>query len=167
MEFIQNFFSDSASWYLLSFLIFLFAAWKMGKTAFTKMLDDRIEIIKKEIETAETLRVEAQELLAQYQRKYRGALKDADTIVENAKKSAEDIKEKILEDIDRQIQRSNEQHKERLELMKRDAINDIKKQAAVLAVEATRKMISEQMDPSTRDALISHSIENIDKNIRN
>ena len=75
---MMEFLSDTGSWVLISFLIFAFLAYTKGKAAFLNMLDSRIEAIKNEIETAESLRVEAQELLAQYQRKQRDAAKEAE-----------------------------------------------------------------------------------------
>lgn len=161
----MDIFQDSNTWYLISFVIFLFVAWKMGKQSFLGMLDSRIEAIKKEIETAESLRVESQELLAQYQRKYRDSLKEAESIIEQAKDNAKALKEKTKEEIDEQIRRSEEQHKQRLELMKQDAIQEIRTHAALLAVEGTRKMISEELDEKSRNSLFEQSIRNIDKSL--
>ena len=161
----MDFLTDSSIWYLISFLIFIGIAWKMGSSAITKMLDDRIELIRQEIETAESLRVEAQELLAQYQRKYRDTEKDAETIIEDAKQNAEAVRQKALEDLDKQIKRSEEQHKERLELMKREAIEEIKNTAARLAVDGTRKLITEQLDEKGRENLMARSIQNIDSSL--
>ncbi|MEO0336607.1 MAG: hypothetical protein AAF202_09435, partial [Pseudomonadota bacterium] len=50
---------------------------------------------------------------------------------------------------------------ERLELMKKEAIQDIKKHAAILAVEGTRKMIAEQLDSSGQKKLVEQSISNV------
>ena len=161
MEFLQ----DSSFWYLVSFVVFAIGAWKFGKPAFLNLLDTRIEIIKKEIETAESLRVEAQELLAQYQRKYRDAVKDAETILDQARVNAQGIKEKAIADLQAQLKRAEEQHKDRLELMKQEAIQQIKEHAALLAVEGTRKMISEQLDAKGKKKLIQQSIENIDQSL--
>ena len=162
---IMAFFNDSGNWFLISFLVFAVIAWKMGKPAFLKMLDDRIDEIRKEVETAESLRVEAQELLAQYQRKYRDAAADADSIVEQAKQNAQAIHAKAMQDIQEQITRGEAQHKERMELMKREALNEIKAHAAVLAVEGARKMISEQLDKSSQQSLVSQSIDTIEKHL--
>ena len=69
---------DASLWLLLSFIIFAGVVFKFGKGALLKMLDDRITGIREEIETAENLRVEAKEMLAQYQRKHKDATKDVE-----------------------------------------------------------------------------------------
>lgn len=161
MELLQ----DSSVWYLISFVIFLVGAWKLGRSAFVNMLDTRIETIKKELETAESLRVEAQELVAQYQRKYRDAVKDAESIIEEAQAGAQSYKQKAQDDLAKQIKRAEEQHKERLELMKQEAIQEIRTHAALLAVEGTRKMIAEQVDDQGKSRLVEQSIDNIEKSL--
>lgn len=158
-------FQSSDTWYIISFLVFLVVAWKVGKSAFLSMLDTRIETIKKDIETAESLRIEAQELLAQYQRKYRDCLKEAEAIIDEAKENAEALKTKSQEEIEEQIKRAEEHHKQRLDLMKQEAIQEIRTHAAMLALEGTRKMISEELDEDTRSRFFEQSIQNIDKSL--
>lgn len=158
-------FLASKTWYLISFIIFVIGAWKFGRKAFTDMLDSRIETIKKEIETAESLRIEAQELLAQYQRKYRDAMSDADDIIERASQNAGDIKKQALADLEDQMKRAEDQHKDRLELMKQEAIQEIRAHAAHLAIEGTRKIISDQIDRKGQDRLVEQSIGQINKSL--
>ena len=74
------FFSESTNWVLISFVIFAIGFWKFGLKLLLGKLDGRIEDIRKEIETAESLRVEAQELLAQYQRKQRDAAREGSAL---------------------------------------------------------------------------------------
>ena len=58
------FLNEATNWVLISFVIFAIGFWKLGLKQMLGKLDRRIEEIRKEIETAESLRVEAQELLA-------------------------------------------------------------------------------------------------------
>lgn len=83
---------DSQIWLLFSFLIFCFILVKYGKSAILNMLDSRIEGIRSELETSESLRVEAQELLAQYQRKQRDAEQEAEAIIAKAEQHALSIR---------------------------------------------------------------------------
>ena len=76
MELLQ----DSHVWFAISFAVFVGLAWHLGKDAVLNALDARINEIRKDIETSEPLRIEAQEMLAQYQRKHRDAMQDAEKI---------------------------------------------------------------------------------------
>ena len=152
---------DTHIWYLFSFLIFCAIAYKMGRHHVTNKLDSHISQIQSELDQAENLRVEAQELLAQYQRKQRNALKDADEIIENAKKHAEEIRKNAEEDIDQQIARKNAQLEQRLKRMEQNAIEDMQYYASELAIQATREIITHHIDQTTYNKLITNSIENI------
>ena len=69
---------DTNIWMVFSFIIFFLILVKAGKSAMVNVVDKRIETIKNDLQSAENLHVEAQELLAQYQRKHTNAVKEAD-----------------------------------------------------------------------------------------
>lgn len=158
-------FQDTSIWVLISFLIFVTVLWRVGKDKVLAALDKRIEEIRKEIGTAESLRVEAQELLAQYQRKQRDAAKEAEEIVANAKAHAAEIQKQAEKDLKEIAKRRENQLKERLERMEQNARQEIQAYAAELAVKATTEIISRQMDEKTNENLVDQSIKNVTKHI--
>jgi len=83
---------DTNAWVLISFILFAALAYFMGRKSVAGKLDSYRDEIKSEIENAERLRVEAQELLAQYQRKQRDAETESQKILDNAKKQADQSK---------------------------------------------------------------------------
>lgn len=156
---------DTNIWLSFSFVIFLFILFRFGKDAVIGTLDGRIESIKKELETAESLRIEAQEMLAQYQRKHRDALQEAEKIVENAEMHASEIRKNSEKILTENMERREAQLKERLKLMEESAVQEIREYAANLAIEATSKIIESQMNKKDSDKLIDDSIQNISKNL--
>lgn len=162
----MDYFLDPAKlWYLLSFAVFLAIILKYGWPVLIAFLDQRIEAIRSEIETAETLRIEAQELLAQYQRKHRDAMQEAEAIVENAKKSAIEIRKLAEIELDEVVARRENQLQERLRRMEVSAIEEIKAQTASLAIEATAEIIAAKLDKKTNETLVEQSAANISHNI--
>lgn len=161
----MTFLEDSAIWLVFSFLIFTFILVKMGKAAFINMLDGRIEEIKKEIDTAESLRIEAQELLAQYQRKHRDSVKEAEGIIANAESHAIEIRKNAEKELKETIKRREQQLKERLETLEAQAISEIQKHAADLAIHATAQIITEKMDKKTGTKLVDQGIKQVAENI--
>jgi F-type H+-transporting ATPase subunit b len=160
MEFLQsNYF-----WFNASFAVFLVIAYKFGKGAVISLLDGRIEGIRKEIESAESLRVEAQELLAQYQRKHKDAVKDAQAIVATAEKQAEEIRKKAEEDLNETVERREKQLQERLKRMEQAATEEIRQYAASLALDATAEIIAKELDKKTNEKLVDASIKGIAAN---
>tara|TARA_R110001592_G_scaffold16881_8_gene71545 strand:+ start:15650 stop:16138 length:489 start_codon:yes stop_codon:yes gene_type:complete len=161
MELLQ----DSHIWYLFSFVIFAGILFKFGVPAFNALLDGRIEQIKKDLEEAENLRVEAQEMLAQYQRKHRDAVQESEKILKTARESAHQFKEKAEADLDAVMKRREVQLEDRLERMKQNAINEIQAHAAELAMNATRQIIIEKLDKKTNAKLVEDAIVGIEANI--
>lgn len=156
---------DSNIWLVFSFLIFCFILLKYGKKALEGMLDNRIETIKKEIQTAESLRVEAQEMLAQYQRKHRDAVKEADAMIAEAEKHAIEIRKNAEEELKQTIARREKQLKDRLSTLEAQAIAEIQKHAAELSINATREIIADNMDQKTHSKLVDDCLSSIGKNL--
>lgn len=83
----MEFFSQPASWTLVAFLIFIgIAIYLKAPSMITKLLDDQIERVKKELSDAIELKEEANSLLAEYQRKKEAAEQEAVSIIAAAKK---------------------------------------------------------------------------------
>ncbi|MBU0799917.1 MAG: hypothetical protein KKA05_02840 [Alphaproteobacteria bacterium] len=156
---MMDFLADTNSWVLISFLIFFAGFMRYGKKALLDKLDTRIEEIKKEIETAESLRIEAQELLAQYQRKQRDAAKEAETIVAHARDSAAQIRAEAEAAMTETLKRREEQMNDRLKRVEEKALSDIRAYAAELAVRATREIIVTEMDESMNSGMVDKSIK--------
>lgn len=152
---------DTNVWVAISFAIFVLAVFKIVKVKFLGMLDTRIDEIKKEIQTAENLRIEAQELLALYQRKQRDAAKEADEIVETAKAHAAEIKKQADKDLKELMKRREAQLKERLARMEENARREISDYAADLAVKATYEIINDQMTAKSNQNIVDSSIKNV------
>jgi len=164
---MMDFLLDSQIWLIFSFLIFCGILWKYGAAALTGMLDKRITDIRKEIQTAEDLRVEAQELLAQYQRKHKDAISEAETIVKNAEKQAGEIRKQAEQDLKDDIARRAKHLTERLERMEESALAEIREHAANLAMDATAAIISAQMDKKAGDNLVDESIDSLKSAAKN
>ncbi|HPF78578.1 MAG TPA: hypothetical protein PLF01_04710 [Alphaproteobacteria bacterium] len=154
---------DTHLWVTISFLVFVLIAFKMGRKSVLAGLDSRIEQVKSEIENAERLRVEAQELLAQYQRKQRDAEKEADEMVARAMEQAKLLRETAETDLSELMTRREAQLTERLRRLEENAIAEIQNHAADLAVAATTEMIAQTLDEKTNAALNEESIKSLSK----
>jgi len=156
-----DFLNDTNFWVLVSFVIFATFAWVKGKNAFVGKLDGRIAEIKKEIETAEDLRREAQSLLDQYKRKQQAAAQEAETIISNAQAHAEQIYNQAKKDIAMEMTRRENQLQDRLARMEETASAEIRAYAADLAIKATTEIIASQMDEKTSARLVDESLKTI------
>lgn len=74
MEFLQ----EATNWVVFSFLIFVALFARYGWSTVAAKLDGRINEIRAELEAAERLKLEAQSMLADYQKRHADAMKEAD-----------------------------------------------------------------------------------------
>jgi F-type H+-transporting ATPase subunit b len=158
-------FQDSNFWVLLSFLLFIAIFLRYGKSAALGILDKKIETIRTELTQAETLRVEAQELLAEYQRKHKDAMKEAEKIIAEAKNNAQNIRAKAKEDAKKAEERREKQLQEKLTRIEQNARSEIETYIAKIAVQSAAHVLSNKIDAKTDKVIISNTLDNIPKTL--
>ena len=161
MDFLQS----TDVWVLISTIVFIIVAIKKGKTPILNILDSRTARIEKEIEEAERLRVEAQEILADYQRKHRDALKTANDIIENASERAARIEADMMKKMDEDLARKETQLVDRIARAEKAAIQEIRNKAADIATATVVSILSKEMN--TKDSeLIDDAIKNLPQKLK-
>jgi F-type H+-transporting ATPase subunit b len=152
---------DPTFWVLVSFVIFVALVWKPGSKAVAQMLDDRAEKIRSDLEKAAKLREEAQALFAEYQKKQRDALKDAEAIVAAAKAEAEALSKQAVADLEASLKRREQLALQRIAQAEVQATADVRAAAVDLAMAATRKILTDKLDAGRQDALVDAAIKEL------
>jgi len=149
--------TDFVVW--IAFLIFvgILLYYKVPRTV-GKMLDDRADAIKGELDEAKALREEAQSLLASYERKQKEVQEQADRIVESAKEEATRAAEAAKEDIASSIKRRLASAEEQIASAEASAVKEVRDQAIVVAIGAAEDLIAKQMDAKSANSLIDDAI---------
>jgi F-type H+-transporting ATPase subunit b len=156
---------DTNFWVLISFVIFMIVAYKYGKDAVLAKLDGKIDAIRTELDTAEKLRVDAQELLAEYQRKHKDALSEAAKIIADAQTHANDIKAKAEDDLTKTMARREAQLQDKLSRIEQGARSEIEAYTAKIAVNAARDILTNSVDAKADKAIISNIMSNVPKTL--
>jgi len=152
-------------WVAVAFVIFVaLMVWKVRKTL-TDMLDARADRIRKQIDEAETLRREAQDLLADYQRKQSEAYKEADGIIAQAKAEAERMKVKAEAELETAIKLRERQALDRIAHAEAQAAADVRNAAVAAAVNATRALMQERLAAGQGGELIDQAIAELPKRL--
>jgi len=154
-------FSDPTFWVLVAFVIFVALVWKPAGRMISQMLDERAEKIRSELEKAAKLREEAQALLAEYQKKQRDALKDAEAIIAAAKAEAETLSKQAAADLETSLKRREQLALQRIAQAEAQALTDVRAAAVDLAMQATRKILTDRLDAGRQDALIDEAIKGL------
>jgi F-type H+-transporting ATPase subunit b len=125
-------------------------------------LDGRAEKIKDELDEAVRLREEAQTLLAGYERQQNEALKEAEGIIAHARDEAERQAVHATEALEELVQRREAQAIDRIARAEEEATAGVRAAAVDLAVQATRRLLTSELNEDRRGKLIDDTIGEID-----
>lgn len=151
-------FSDATFWVAVSFVVFVALVYKPLGGAITGALDDKIALIRGEVEEAQRLREEAQATLASYQRQQRDAGKEAEALMAQAKTAAEAHRKASAAALATVLERQEHLMIEKIERAEAAAVQQVRNQAVMLAMTATVKLLEAKLAGAAGDALIDSAI---------
>ena len=155
---MPEFMRDAEFWVAVAFVIVIAGLFYKLRGTATTTLDERAAKIKAELDEARRLRDEAQSKLAEYQRKQRDALKEAEAIVAHAKVEAERVAAQAARDLEAAIERRKRLALEKIALTETKALAEVRNLAVDLAVAALRRVLAQDLDAPRRSALIDEAI---------
>ena len=157
---------DHHFWVLISIAIFLALVWKPASRSITSALDDRSLRIRAELEEAQRLREEAEQLLADYQRQEREAVAQAQAIIGHAKEEAERIASQAAASLEESLARRQRLAEERIAQAEGRAVDEIRAVAVDTAIAAAREVIMSEVDERRGGALIDSAIAALPQRLR-
>ena len=144
-----------------SFLLLIFLVKKYAWGNITSVLDERAEKISSDIDGAEEARKKAEELASKREAELAGSRKEAASIVENAKETAEKNKSQILSEATQEAVRLKEKAQQEIAHNKEEALNSIKGEVADLTVNLASKLLSQQLDTEGQRQLIDRYLDEL------
>lgn len=115
------------------------------------MLDERAKKIAEDLDQAKRLREEAQALLAEYERKRKSAEDEAAEIIEAAREEADRLTEEATSSLEALVVRRSRAVEEKIAQAEAQAIADVRRRSADLAVEAARRVLADQMKDKSEE----------------
>lgn len=143
---------------LIAFVILWIILAKFAWPAFIGMIDKRAIKIKEAMESAETAKVESEELLAQHKAELIEAKKQAAEIVEVARQTAENIKSEITTSAQVEADNMLTQARVVIEAEKKAAIAELQGTAADLTVAVVKRVIGADLSDAEHRSIIKRYI---------
>jgi len=151
---------DATFWVAISFFIFF------GGLVYLKIpnkinntLNDQINEIKKELENAEKLKMEAKNLLSDYENNIDKSKKETQEIIKLAKQNSERI---VLEKTKKFYQLADDKKKnieQKITQMKEQALRDIKNASVKISVEAVEHILKNSIDKNKLEKIYSKNLQ--------
>jgi F-type H+-transporting ATPase subunit b len=149
-------------WVGVSFLIFLgILVYAKVPGMLAKTLDDRAEAIRKELDGARRLREEAQDLLADYQRKQREAEGEAQQIIEGARREAAALKAEGERSMQEALARRTRLAEEKIARAEAQALSEVRAAAVEAATAAAERIVQGKVAGGLGAGLVDQSIRDL------
>ena len=149
-------------WVAIAFGVFvLILLYYRVPALIAKSLDDRAEAILKELDEARRLREEAQNLLADYQKKHRNVGQEADTILELARSEAEAFAQETRTSLKDMLERRTRQAEDKIARAEAQAVDEVRAAAIELAVAAAEKFLRDKASGAGGVSLVDQSIREL------
>ena len=149
-------------WTLLLFVISMYVLAKLAFPRISEALDRRQKAIEDSIDTAEQIRTEADQVLAEYRERLKEARGQADEIVSRARKAAETHERESQEQAKARREQLMEQTRRDIELETRRAIQEIRREVADLTVLATEKVTRKTLSEDDQRRLVEEALSELD-----
>ena len=144
-----------------SFILLLVLVKKYAWSNLTSIFEQRAEKIAADIDGAEQARQKAEVLAQKREDELAGSRKEAKTIIENAKETAEKSKASILADAKLEAGRLKEKANQEIAQNKAEALQSVKGDVADLTISLAGKIISQNLDGQAHKQLIDQYIDQL------
>ena len=151
---------DATFWVAISFFIF------MGILIYLKIpqkinssLTNQINEIKKELHEAEKLKVEAKNLLSDYEDKIDKSKKEVQKITNLAKKDSEKMIITKTQKFHQIMEDKKKNTEQKIALMKKNALKEIKNISVTISSETVESLINNSIDKKKLEKFYSKSLE--------
>jgi F-type H+-transporting ATPase subunit b len=146
---------------LITFLVMLAILARYVYPRIVEVAEARQRAIALQLKEAEDARAAAQAQMEEATAKLNDARKSAQSVLDAAAKSAEQLRQELRQKADEEARRSVENARKQIEAERDQAIRSVRAEVADLVVTATEKVIGETLDEPKHRRLIERAIEEV------
>lgn len=156
---------NAETWVLVAFILFVgLLAYKGVFSFLGKSLDERAAGIRRQLNEARDLKEEAQAKLAEFERKSQEVSRQADEIVDRAKREAESAFEQAKQSIADSVAQKLKNAEEQIALAEAEAVRAVRNQAVDAAVSASADVLKKSVGASS-GGMIDDAISEVSKRL--
>lgn len=151
---------------LIGFILFLALLFYFNVPAMIlKMLDDRAETIRSELDEARNLRDEAQAVLAAYERKSREVAEQSQRIIDHAREEARLAADAAKEDLKQSIARRLKAAEEQITSAEEKVTRELRNRAVDVAIAAAAKILADSTTATEANKRIDAAIAEVESRL--
>lgn len=157
------FYENPEFWVGAAFVLVVVCLFKPIGKLLNVMLNKRIDTIANRITEARQLSEDAQKMLAEYEKKFLNAEKEAKAILRKSEKEIEFLKDERLKKMEAELSVKQKEAEQRINTAQENAMKEITEKTSDLTINAIKEVLLQKLDKSMQSKLIDESIEAIAK----
>ena len=151
---------------LITIVIFLLLLAVLAKYAWGPIvagLEARENRIRADVEAAEKARADAEAARAEYQSQIADAEQRQRDMMAQATTDANKLRDRKMQDAEHEVREFREKNMREIEQAKRDAVAEVRREAAVMAVAIAEKILQREVSQEDQKQLIEESLNEFEK----
>jgi F-type H+-transporting ATPase subunit b len=145
-------------WGTFSFVLLFLIMWKFAFPAVNTSMQARTERIRNNIDEAQKVRNEAEQILADYQRQLADARSEANRIIEESRQAAEQLRQDMVRRADEEVAELRARNAADLQAAQERALSQLQNQVRSLAIELAEKVVGANLDRDRNLAFVDQDI---------
>ncbi|MCI0544048.1 MAG: F0F1 ATP synthase subunit B [Actinobacteria bacterium] len=137
--------------------------WRWALPTINRTLEQRQRAVAGQLEEAERAKTEAESLLADYRGQLAEAKADANRIVEEARKQAEQVRADLLARAEAEADQIRAKAREEAANEKSRALSAARTQVGEISVDLAGRIVGERLDATAHKALIDRYLADLEK----
>ncbi len=151
-------------WTFITFGLLLWLLKKFAWKPMLGMLEKRETKIREDLQRAEDARADGERLLTEHRKLLKNSELEARKILDEAKSSAESMRQSIVESANEQARQMTAQAKAEIQREKDTALLQLREEVADLAIRAAGKILGTELDADKHRKLVDDFIGNLPRN---
>ncbi len=160
-QFETSNFPSQIFWAIISFGILLLLFRKYILPPIHHILDERVSRIRGDMEEAEKMKQQAEQVLVDYQQQLASIHERATEILDEAQSRAEKAHSKAMQQLEEDVERKKAAFAEDLEYAREQAMKEVKGIAVEISMLATKKLLNRNLSREEAGKMVESSIEEI------
>ena len=152
--------SDAKFWTAVAFVIFIVLTFKPVKSILIKGLDEKIKLIKNNINNAENIENDAKKLLSDLKISEKNLNEKIDEFNKSTKLKIENLEKEMSSKLEQQINRKKELNKLKIKQLEQEASEEIKDKTSYFAIRIVKNYLENKLDEKSKDKIFQDSLKN-------
>lgn len=146
---------------LITFLVMLAILARYVYPEIVRLAEARQRVVVEQLKEAEQSRADAEERLKEAEAKLADARKTAQSVIDAANKSGEQLRQELRQKAEEESRRTVEAARKEIEAERDEAVRSVRREVSELVVAATEKVIGETLDDDRQRKLIDKAIAEV------